>query len=457
MLHGPAHAENFRQQVGRYGDRFYVDNLPEDDIAEPESSPLPSVSVIKQAFPKFLNNWVASTVAEYAYDTKDAWKDLQKDEAITLLSGAHIRQRDRAAQRGTDVHQIVESLCQRRPIDVALIADNVRPYFPHLNNFVLDMKLEPEIVEGVVFNHALGYGGTFDFIGQTVMGRGLLDFKTRAKANSYDEEAAQAAAYALAEYVIVEGDNKPIRQWMPQLDFVAICVITPDGYRVHEVNLARAGELWTTLVHFWKAKNESGFYKGVMPVQSARVSPEVLIDSLRKRILGLSKAGREHLAATWPQTLPTLKQEPTPSDLITIEGLISRVETRYEEPFPETPSALPDEGATLDQPTYEAIVNRYNQLDDGLKEAVKYYYDKAEPTVRMGRVWNRTVRRFEILRALIVLSAHCDGYTDIMAEVCPDLSRLGAWTQEEASRIANHYTFDNPPKPIHVVDEDLSV
>jgi hypothetical protein len=440
MLFGPAHPENFRQQVGRYGDRHYVDNLPEDDIATP-SDTLPSVSVVKGAYPKFLNAWIANETAGYAYDHVEQWKDLPRDEMIDLVAKAANRTRDRAAWRGSTVHEMIVDIALGKPIDERLVADDVKPFLPGMVAMVRDLRLHPEVVEAVVFDQTLGYGGTFDCIAHTVKGRGFLDFKTRKKPDAYDEEAAQIAAYAKAEYMIVDINNVATRQFIPAFDFAAAIVITPDGYRVHEVDMKRAYELWRSLLVFWQIKEPRGFYKGVIPVVSQRVDNQIMQEALRQRVIAMPDESKQMLAQRWPQGIPTLKTAGiTLSDLMAIEALIERVESDHVLGFtdPAGIAPVPDEGGDTDSESHKALIQRYTDLPDQVRDGVDYYLQNAKPTVRMGTRYNRTVRRFEILRALIELAIHCEGYAEKMAE-CVDIEALPFWTREHATEVANNY------------------
>lgn len=439
MLRGPAHPEQFRQQVGRYGDRFYVDNLEGDPIHVPESPrrTLPSISVIKQAFPKFLTDWAAQAAATYAVEHSQAWMLLKDDEAIDLIAKAAIRARDRAAKRGSDVHKIIEDLSLGKQPDYLMLDDSVRPYVPCIEQLVKDLRLVPTVLESVVFNHEVGYGGTFDFIGETVHGVGLLDWKTRAKTTRYDEEAAQVAAYAGAEYMIVESPlGGAMRAPLPKLDYLAVVVISPTGYQVHEVNEVDAWDLWCRLADFWTIKNNGKFYEGTLatPFGVPVAEKQNLID----RVRALSEPARKYLAARWPEGLPTLKQEPTDYDLLRIEKLVGEVEAKDSAPF-NFPSP-PDEGEQLDIITYRHIDQTYRTLDWHIRQAVDYWLDAAKPGVKMG-TFARTVRRFEILRMMIYLAELHDGDTGRMGEAY-NMAGLGHITKEEACELANNYAAE---------------
>src|SRR6188768_2433451 len=156
----------FRVQVGRFGDRFYVDNLPPDDVCDPDTSvPMPSVSVIKGAFPKFLNKWVAGVTAEWAYDHQDAWTKLDRHSATELITNASNRIKNEAADRGSTLHGVIEDLCRGVYVNEGLLSDKVRPYMLSVKRMVAELRLQPMYMECVVFNHEIEYGGTFDYIG----------------------------------------------------------------------------------------------------------------------------------------------------------------------------------------------------------------------------------------------------------------------------------------------------
>jgi hypothetical protein len=440
MLRGPAHPENFRQQVGRYGDRFYVDNLPGDEFTATRpnitNQPYPSVSVIKQAWPKFLTDWAAGAAAQYAVEHKDAWLQLPTDDAVELITKAAVRQRDRAAKRGSDVHSIVESLATGHRPDYMLIDDSVQPYVPCLERMVRDLRIRPVVSEAVVFNHAVGYGGTFDMIAETVHGIGLLDWKTRKKTARYDEESAQVAAYAGAEYMIVESPlGGAMRAELPHIDYLGIVVISPEGYQVHEVDEDGAWKLWIALKNFWVAKTHGRFWEGTLATPGPP-SPVAERENLARRVNALSDGARKYLAAHWPHGLPTLKQQPNDWELMRIEQLVSDIEMRDSAPFDDVP--LPAEGDILDIGTYRHIEAVYQTLDDPIKAAVDYFLQAAKPGVAMG-TFARTIRRFEVLRMLIYVAEFYRGDITMMGTII-EASTLGRITKEQAKSVANEYS-----------------
>lgn len=449
MLRGPAHPENFRQQVGRYGDRHYVDNLPGDGFTVNRPSitntPYPSVSVIKQAWPKFLTDWAAGAAAKYAVEHQDAWRQLPDDDAVELITKAAVRQRDRAAKRGSDVHSIIESLALGHRPDYMLIDDSVQPYVPCIERLVRDLRIKPVVAEAVVFNHAIGYGGTFDMIAETVHGVGLLDWKTRAKTARYDEEAAQVAAYAGGEYMIVESPlGGAMRQELPDIDYLGVVVISPEGYQLHEVDEQGAWNLWTALHAFWTAKSSQHVWEGTR----ATPGPAALVaekNNLIERVRALSDGARQYLAKQWPRDLPTLKQNPSDWELMRIESLVGEVEKKDSAPFNFVPP--PDEGEQLDLGTFRHIEAVYNTLETDMQYAIDLFLNAAKPGVRMGN-FARTVRRFEILRMLIYVAEYCEADVSRMGEII-SAETLGRMTKEEAASVANEYA----EKLAHISEE----
>ena len=437
VVHGPSHPEMFRVQVGRFGDRFYVDNLPPDDICDPDTSvPMPSVSVIKGAFPKFLNNWVAGVTAGWAYDHKQAWEQLDKGSAVELIAKASNRIKNEAADRGSTLHGVIEDLCFGRYVNEALLSDKVRPYMLSVKRMVAELRLEPMFMECVVFNHEIEYGGTFDYIGSVgTKGRqriGLLDFKTREKYSAYEDEAAQLAAYSGAEYMIVGDEQGAKRMKLPKLDFAAVVVVTPQGYQVHEVNLENAWVLWVSLADFWRAKRLTMF-NGIVPASGVPNAAE-LKAMLIERVGLMSPEARQRLAASWPAGLPTLKQDPEPYQLLEIERLIHRY-TDYLgfEGFGHDV----DEGGECDSTASALLRSLYTAADDHIREAVAYFYARCTPRCELSdHLPRNTVRRFEILRALLSLAEKTNGNTALMSKIV-DMENLGTWTKEHAAEIAD--------------------
>lgn len=254
-LRGPAHPDTFRVKVGRYGDRFYIDPLPADATWDATDEQWPSVSIVKNAWPKNLGPWMAQEAARFAVEHRDTWVNLPADAAVQMIAGASDRTRDKAADRGTGVHAILEGIAEGREPHPELMPD-VAPYLPVLRQLVAD--LDPEFVysEVVCISREHGYGGTADAAikinAGPLVGTFSVDWKSR-KSDRHDahrDECAQLAAYSRCDYIIAEQDGQAVRLPPPQLDGGLIVSITPEDYRLYPVDLAAAWATWVDLREF---------------------------------------------------------------------------------------------------------------------------------------------------------------------------------------------------------------
>lgn len=255
-LRGPAHPDNFRVQVGRYGERWYIDNLPACGLGEPMDEPVPSVTAVKNAWPKFLTRWAASEAATFAVDHRDAWASLPRAAAIDLISKAHERSRDASAERGTAIHEAIEALATGQGVllDMVLPAE----YQPVVYQLVEQLRPQFIVSEAVAIRQGdEGYGGTIDAIA-TLEGHGTfgVDWKSRKAGKggtAYPDEFAQVAAYLGADYFIVgDGEDGAKRIPVPEVDGIAVITIDPEGYCVCVPDEhGKAVEAWTQLRRFW--------------------------------------------------------------------------------------------------------------------------------------------------------------------------------------------------------------
>jgi hypothetical protein len=122
-------------------------------------------------------------VAEYVADNPDFVRDLWaqgRSETVDFLKGAHYRDRDRAATRGTDVHAIAEQVIHGQEVEVPEhLAEFVSGYVRWLDEW----EPVPIVTEKPCASREWWYAGTFDAIvefkrGQLKGQRYLLDWKT---------------------------------------------------------------------------------------------------------------------------------------------------------------------------------------------------------------------------------------------------------------------------------------
>jgi hypothetical protein len=186
-------------------------------------------TIIGGGIPKpVLVNWAKKFTAEYAVNHIDALNTLvadDRDGAVDWLKGAAYRDRDRAAELGTDVHNAVEAYALGKPYPTW--GPLVKPRMDAFVRFLDQYEPVYELTEASIFNRAERYAGTLDAIATfPTLGdrRFLFDVKTGGKA-VYPEAAVQLAAYRYAEFVgAPDGSEQPL----PEVDACAVLHI-PDG------------------------------------------------------------------------------------------------------------------------------------------------------------------------------------------------------------------------------------
>lgn len=335
VLRGPAHADNYRVKVGRYGDRWYRDPLPYDEHA-PEAlaeEAYPSVSIVKGASGK---DWTYVSLKRVAHadDLADiaARGYFERYERLKVVNQLSLSQ---AQRRGTNVHTWAESIAYGVPQTLPAGADGAE-YFPIVDKFFDDYQPTLVAAEFVCIDrnlNGIGYGGTSDGIFLIDGKRYMLDWKSRGEDSDhgcYPEEAGQLGAYVGAEYVIVE-DQDPANQHgakrirMPQLDGALIVSIKPDSYEVYPVDLPKAIDHFHAMHAWWVARSVERSITGRKWAPRRRVTAEPVAEPSDER--------REQLYARHA-ALPADKQAEfservvgiDTNDLDAVERLIADIE-----------------------------------------------------------------------------------------------------------------------------------
>ena len=185
--------------------------------------------------------WAANKVADYALDNiSEIQKLLAKDDrdgAYRLLKGAPWSKRDKAADVGTTVHDVIEKMI----LDKAAVVDvptRIAPYITAFHDFLKSYEGAFDASEMTVFNTTHGYAGTLDALWKTPEGKvGALDWKTRqgkkvAQTSAYETERLQVSAYVHAEWAEIDGEVVP----MPPIAGGSIVMLCEDGYAVDKVS-----------------------------------------------------------------------------------------------------------------------------------------------------------------------------------------------------------------------------
>lgn len=234
-----------REDRGR-NHRYLLDGEPVDGVTTVLSNGLPKPALI---------NWAARTTAEFVADrlTLDGERvladrllaDLRKlaeetarDERDTwpagppgpltianTLKGVHWADRDRAGNRGTEVHKLAERLARGEEVEVPEeLVGHVDAYL----RFRDEWDPQDELLELVVGNRRHRYMGTLDLI-CTLPGLGytLVDLKTN-RSGPFGEVCLQLAAYRYAEFFI--DPETGTEAAMPEVDSCAVLWLRADGY-----------------------------------------------------------------------------------------------------------------------------------------------------------------------------------------------------------------------------------
>lgn len=187
------------------------------------------VTTALNALPKTLAPWAARTVATHVVENWDDVAQMLAAEGeqatINFLKRLPDQTRDDAAERGTDVHDIVFDLAAGRAVDVP---NNLAPYVRGALQYLDDFQPDIVLAETVVASYTHCYCGTLDSVQDVPsLGRVLVDWKTSN--GVYGNHALQLPGYRYAEvYLDADGVERP----MVQVDAAYILHIKPDDYEL---------------------------------------------------------------------------------------------------------------------------------------------------------------------------------------------------------------------------------
>lgn len=212
--------------------RYWLDGLPVKGATTLMNGGIPKPQLVP---------WAARKVAEYAEANPREVERLRNDpdkDFVKELTKAPNEVRDRAALRGTEIHDLGQ-----RYLDGEDIGEEMGIHEPEvmgLVDFIEDMKLEPLIVEKSLANRKHWYSGRVDFIGTSPYlhdGRPVLvDWKTSNRV--YGDTALQCAAYARAEFWVMD-DDPDTEYPMPDISATYVAHITAIGVRLHPLATSR--------------------------------------------------------------------------------------------------------------------------------------------------------------------------------------------------------------------------
>lgn len=267
MIRSITDPERFR--VLYRGGRRYVDREPADGTWEPtgEKDKLINCTTVAKAissdafFKKVGSSRVpldALRVAKYADENLDRLAGMESDERVEAMATAATRDLNRAAERGTAVHSLIEALLKGQP---PLILDGeAEQYLDIAEKVATDFADQLTHMEVVAFHRdhperGLDYAGTFDAFGKSA----FLDWKTRgpdAKHGAYEKEVAQLGLGTLCSYYFdVDRDGNLVRTAMPSFEELLVVSIRPDSYEVFPIDPVLAADVAEKAIEVYTAKS----------------------------------------------------------------------------------------------------------------------------------------------------------------------------------------------------------
>lgn len=209
-----------------------------------------SVTRITAALPKdALINWAGTATAEYAVDNWDELAKLAVGQRLSKLSKGRYESRDKAANRGNEVHKLGERLLAGETVTVP---PEIEGYVKSYTRFLEEFDVHPIHVERAVYSQEHGYAGRLDLEVDLVLpdtedcadiprddqgfSRALIDAKT-SKSGIFGETGLQLTGYRHADTMIM-----PDGQHVPRetVDATFGLHITADGYELIRVDSSEA-------------------------------------------------------------------------------------------------------------------------------------------------------------------------------------------------------------------------
>jgi hypothetical protein len=260
LLHAPAPtSRTIEAKSDQWRRHVYTDDLPGDQLV-PDAEPVSLVGLTSQIAPikNTFEDYAVKVVSEWAVANHAVWSVLPPAEAAGLIAYERTRKLNRDANRGTSIHKVIDQI-REGDTELFLANPDAAPYFAAVQRFVDECQPEFLLGEVAVFNRTSRYAGKFDTAmrlhgSQKLRDLGLAigDWKTRAKHNVYQDNAAQLGGYANAEYYVLDGQRHP----MPAFDCGVVVTFAPDGtYDIHPIDLDQAWPLCEAAVRCYQAKS----------------------------------------------------------------------------------------------------------------------------------------------------------------------------------------------------------
>jgi hypothetical protein len=169
-----------------------------------------------------LVHWAAKTAATLVLE------DPEKYSTCEAAAGGIYTARDKAADRGSLVHSLVEAITRRAEVDRDSVPDHVRGYMQAFLSWVSLTQPTPLFSECTVYNREHLYAGTCDFIAAFPDRKvRMIDIKT---GGIYPEVGLQLEAYRRCEYLFPRVNGDPAHPVaMPPVSETAVLLLREDG------------------------------------------------------------------------------------------------------------------------------------------------------------------------------------------------------------------------------------
>jgi hypothetical protein len=220
--------------------------------------PVTSVTTILKIVDKSgpLIGWAKRITAEaalrHAAELPQWIEDFGGDGAVSMLTKATNVIRDKAANAGSEIHQLADAIVKGQEV---VVPEELQSYVNALLAWQRDFEPEYLASEEMVYSHR-GYAGTLDAICVIAGETWLLDYKTSK--GVYEETALQLAAYGAADFIGRPGD--PNRYAIPAIDQYGVVHIRPEGAELVPYDVTGAFEAFLAAKRLfeWRAGNIVG-------------------------------------------------------------------------------------------------------------------------------------------------------------------------------------------------------
>ena len=189
--------------------RYRLDNKHVTGVTTILSGGIPKPALVRWA-PRVVADWVTDpgNLEELQYLLAG-----DRDEAARFLAGLPTKDRDSAAERGTEVHDLAEHLAKAGEADVP---DELFGFLDGYMEFLDTWQITPVLAEVALANREHWYAGKVDLLAtspvlmtpEDIEAGKVIQIDLKTSKGVYLETALQTAAYARAEFYVDESGSE---------------------------------------------------------------------------------------------------------------------------------------------------------------------------------------------------------------------------------------------------------